>query len=213
MSLILPVTAPCAKGAIPFALEEISRRTDGNVLLSELKAAILAAAPRYHGLHRIFDQYLVRHVFPLEEKRARISDALRRHWFGPNERDLFFPNFDVARIYAEGTIRALDLSLRGHRRWKGAGFPTPITAWWIVDQPTVQLLTFATMAEPGATREIVELLILTPRPVGIPAGGRFILRRETEVWVSGQEGVRCLTGMVPEVEPSELESLEFALSE
>ena len=189
MAANLPLDAPCAKGWIPYALEECSRMPTARAILEELRDAIEALAPDYRNLSEVFDQYLLSHVAP-DNHRPKILRHLDRHWFGDDRREAYFADQDVAAIYARGVLSVLELSLRS------SGQPTPITSWWIVDASGVKMLTFAEVDGRGSAEGSVTLLIMTPRPLGAPDSREFILRDEAEVWVSeeveGRVVARCV---------------------
>ena len=201
MSAILPLDAPCAKGWVPYALEECSRMPRARAILDELREAMKPLAPNYQNLTDVLDQYLLSHVVPATH-RAKVVRHLERHWFGDNNREAFFPDQNVAAIYARGVITTLDLSLRSMGK-----SPAPITSWWIVDAPTVKMLTFADVDGSASVDGVVTLLIMTPRPRGTADTRRFILREESEVWVSeeaqGQVFTRCLGKPNPVIRPQE----------
>ena len=177
MGAILPLDAPCAKGWIPYALEECSRMPEARAILEDLQDAIESLAPDYRNLSEVFDQYLLSHVAP-DNHRPKILRHLDRHWFGDDRGEAYFPDQDVAAIYARGILSTLELSLRS------SGQPIPITSWWIVDAPDVKMLSFAEVDGRRSAEGVVTLLIMTPRPLGTPDSRRFILRDEAEVWVA-----------------------------
>jgi len=191
MGGVLPLHTPCAKGWLPYALEECSRMPRGRAILDELlDAMVQSLAPDYQNLTEIFDHYLLSHVVP-DTHRAKVVRHLERHWFGSDRREAFFPDQDVAAIYGQGVINTLELSLCGSGK-----SPAPITSWWIVDSPTVKMLTFGEVDGRGSAEGAITLLIMTPRPQGAADTRPFILREEAEVWVSeqvqGQILSRCL---------------------
>jgi hypothetical protein len=118
---------------------------------------------------------------------------LRAYWFDANSRDQYFPGQRLAQIYAEGVLKALELSINGRRR------AVPIDAWWVVDSQATRILTFADVDEQGVTvGGRVTLLILTPRPLptAVPPRGTFILGRQV-AWISEQQENRVTTVSAP----------------
>ena len=182
----LPIGVPCAKGWVPFCLEEMSRQENARPRLTDLYNAVRSLAPEFDGLADVFGSHLLSR-YTSAPKCEQIVGHLDRHWFDVGSRELFFPDEPVARIYGEGVLKTLELSLLGNPR------PVSIQAWWIVDFPAVKILNLAETAL--AAEAQVTLLILTPRPTG--AGhGEFILRREAMVWLAEQEDDRVISRQV-----------------
>lgn len=163
MSGKVPHHVPSAKGAICYCLDEFSkagaRRRTGR-----LHDELAARAPAFDGLTEVFDQHLLSHVMTDADERARVVRHLRRYWFDQTSPDAFFPGVPVASIYAQGVLKALELSLAGRRG------VVPLNAWWLLDFPEVKLISLADVDSAGKTiGGRVTLLIQTPRPQG---GGR-----------------------------------------
>jgi hypothetical protein len=189
---ILPAGVPCAKGWVPFSLDQCSKGRGARARLEGLNRAIASLAPDYQGLTDVFNDHLLVRSFRNASLRQRIVTHLRTHWFGPNSREAYFPNQKVAEIYAQGVLKAVDLSLKGRRR------PVPINTWWIVDfkevNRQVKMLTLVDAENEVTVGGEVTLLILTPRPRGDgESGGTFILGEEAEAWVSEQQGENVVT--------------------
>src|SRR5258708_18231097 len=117
-------SVPCAKGAICYCLDEFSQGRGARTRVSALRKAIADLAPAdYAGLTDVFDRHLVSHVISSADARQRIREHLNRFWFDASSRSPFFPGIPVSRIYAEGLLRTLDLSLAG------GGRTVPINSW------------------------------------------------------------------------------------
>ena len=106
---------PCAKGAICSALDRFSQGFGARNRIRSLRDAIAALAPTYEGLSEAFDGHLLAHVFNTRQRSSAVA-KLKDYWFDPDSPTTLFPGKPVARIYAEGVLRTLDLSLRGGRR-------------------------------------------------------------------------------------------------
>jgi hypothetical protein len=119
---------------------------------------------------------------------------LRDSWFDPTSQTAHFPGHDVARIYAEGVLKALELALKGRR-------VVPLSVWWIVDAPDVRLLTLADVNAQGITiGGRVTLLIMTPRPrLDAPLSRNPILGDVADAWVTRQAGTGVTTERVRDV--------------
>jgi hypothetical protein len=185
-----PIDAPCAKGWLPYALEECSRSADARAIFEKLQDAMLTElAPDYDNLTEIFDRHLLAHVVPAAH-RAKVAQHLERHWFGRDRSEALFPEQDVAAIYAQGVLNTLELALR-------SATPARITSWWIVDAPAVKLLTFGEVDRTGAADGGVSLLIMTPRPRDSANLSRtYILREEAEVWVAEESHGQVVSRML-----------------
>src|SRR5260370_31003140 len=97
------------------------------------------------------------HVSPDAGQRRRIVAHLNAYWFDAAAPKPFFPTEPVARIYAEGVLETLDLSLKGK--------PTvPIEAWWVLDSAEFRMLNLADVKDGVTVGRSVTLLIMTPRP-------------------------------------------------
>ena len=171
--------AVCAKGAICFCLDEFSKGRGARARVSGLRNAIAALEPsEYQGLTDVFDEYLVRYVFDDAERRRQIAAALKRYWFDVPTEPLF-PQFPVNHIYAEGVLKALDVSLQGSTR------VIPLNSWWLLDYPEVKMLTLADIDASGVTiGGRVTLLILTPRPTISGPISAAILGNTAQAWVT-----------------------------
>jgi hypothetical protein len=152
-------TVPCAKGAICYCLDEFSKAPRAGARIARLRDAIAALAPSYAGLTEVFDQYLLSQVITDAGQRQAIVGHLNAYWFGADTRRPFFPTVPVNRIYAEGVLETLDLSLKGKR-------PVPINSWWLLDSPAFKMLNLADVEDGVTVSGNVTLLIMTPRPAG-----------------------------------------------
>ena len=113
MGAFVSQSVPCAKGAVCYALDKFSTGRNARARIQKLSTAIRKLAPSYVGLAETFDRHLLSHVFKGADARARIVDHLKACWFDPASRGAYFPGVPVARIYAEGVLKALELSLKG----------------------------------------------------------------------------------------------------
>jgi hypothetical protein len=190
----LPPNVPCAKGMVPYCLDEISKGRGAKLRLQRLSEAIASLAPSYQGLETVFDTHLMSHVVSDASARKAVVAHLKAHWFDAKSKETYFPDHKVARIYAEGVQNALALSLKGKA-------VVPINAWWIVDSNEVKMLTIADVDDKGVTvGGRVTLLILTPRPETQSEITRTpILGNTAHAWVSAQRGNRISTRNVREV--------------
>jgi hypothetical protein len=170
-------------------LDEFSKGRGARARLSRLRDAIMAiASSDYQGLEEVFDRYLISYVIRDANERIRIVAVLKRHWFDPGSPDAFFPGFPVARIYAEGVLKALELSLNGRRI-------VPLNAWWILDTTEPKMLVLADVNDQGVTvGGRVTLLVVTPRPRGggTPRGPA-ILGETAQAWMSERQDNRVAT--------------------
>jgi hypothetical protein len=149
--------APCAKGAICYGLDQFSKGPGARKRIQALHDAIAALGPSYAGLTEVFDEYLLKHVFNAGQRRVA-RDKLNEFWFDHTSPTALFRQKPVAQIYAEGVLKALDLSL------KGKGRPVPIESWWIVDSTDFRMLSLADVKGGETVGSRVTLLIMTPRP-------------------------------------------------
>jgi hypothetical protein len=184
MGSILPEGVPCAKGWVPHCLELCSRIERSRDYLQGLKNAIEQLAPTYEGLEQAFDDHLIARVVVGEgavEKRRKIREHLKANWFGTGSTELFYPQQQVARIYAEGLLKTLEAAL-------APKVPLPITSWWLPDYPEVKMLTML-------NQDGVVLLIQTPRPPATAESKvtpmRNVILGESEAW-DGSQRVRDL---------------------
>jgi hypothetical protein len=186
--------SPCAKGPIPYCLDECSKGRAARHRLTQLSTAIKSLSPDYGGLETVFDRYLVSHVPQYQDPKVRqdLAAHLKRHWFDDSSTEAYFPNQRVAATYAEGVLKALELSLeRRHSALISFGQrPVPINAWWIVvdDLKKVQMLTLAEV-------DRVTLLIVTPRPPTEVRSATPILGM-ARAWVTEQRDGRVVTRKV-----------------
>jgi hypothetical protein len=186
LSSFVPPYCPLARGVILHCLGETSIAADARPILQGLRDGIAAIGPTYRGLETVFDDYLVVHTYGDERVRRDVAEHLRRYWFDPNSPDTFFPGVEVARIYAEGLLKTLDLALTGPNVAR-------IDGWWLVDCKEVKLINLAHLKnDSGHVDGQVTLLILTPRPaVTGSVSQNPILGRSAEAWVTekGAEAV------------------------
>lgn len=182
MGSILPDGVPCAKGWVPHCLELCSRIERARDYLLGLKKAIEQLAPSYEGLEQALDDHLIARVVVGEgaaEKRRKIREHLKANWFDAGSTEVFFPQQQVARIYAEGLLKTLEASL-------ASKVPLPITSWWLPDYPEVKMLTMV-------DGDGVVLLIQTPRPPATAeskaAPMRSVILGDAEAW-DGSQRVR-----------------------
>ena len=184
MGCILPEAVPCAKGWLLHCLEICSRSARARDYLQGLRNEIEKLGPEYRGLEQVIDSHLISRVVVGKgaiDKRRRIREHLAADWFDAESLDRFFPQFPLARIYAEGLLKALETSLARKK-------PLPITSWWLPDHADVKMLTLA-------DSDAVVLLVLTPRPPAAarvaPALMRRIILGDAEAW-NGLRRVRDL---------------------
>jgi hypothetical protein len=181
---------PCAKGAICYGLDQFSKGPGARNRVRQLRDAIAALAPTYEGLAEVFDEHLLTHVFNTSQRRSAVA-KLNKYWFDPNSPTTLFPGKPVARIYAQGVLRTLDLSLRG------GGRAVPIESWWIVDSTEFRMLNFADVEAGKTVGARVILLIMTPRPAaGGPAIPARILGHVAEAYSTEDVGRAVVTARV-----------------
>lgn len=160
MGMVVFPYVTSAKGAICYCLDEFSKARGARSRIARLRDELAALAPTYNGLTAVFDRYLMSYVITNAAQRARFVTHLQQHWFDPASPDAFFPGVPVSSIYAQGVIKALDLSLAGRR-------VVPLNAWWLLGFVEVQMLSLADVDSAGvAIGGRVTLLVLTPRPQG-----------------------------------------------
>lgn len=182
---------PCAKGAICFCLDEFSQGRGARARITKLRDAIAALAPSYEGLAEVFDQYLMSHVIDDADQRQKIVAHLKKFWFDTDSKP-FFPGEPVAKIYAEGVLQTLDLSLKGKR-------PVPINAWWVLDSADLRMLNFADVKKGVTISGNVTLLIMTPRPEGGGRAASPILGDVAEAYVTELQGKKVTTRRVRDI--------------
>lgn len=182
---------PCAKGAICYCLDEFSKGRGARSRIAKLRDAIAALAPSYAGLAKVFDEYLMSHVITDADQRQKIVTHLENFWFEPDSKP-FFPDEPVARIYAEGVLETLDLSLKGKR-------PIPINSWWVLDSADLRMLNFAEVKKGVTISGNVTLLIMTPRPEGSGRASSAILGDVAEAYVTELQGKKVTTRRVRDI--------------
>jgi hypothetical protein len=160
----VPDHVTSAKGAICHCLDEFSKGRGARSRIARLRDELATLAPAFNGLTGVFDRYLLSYVMTNAAERAAVVTHLERYWFDQASPDAYFLGVPVASIYAQGVLKALNLSLAGRR-------VVPLNAWWLLDFPEVKLVSLANVDSAGVTiGGRVTLLILTPRPQG---GGRI----------------------------------------
>jgi hypothetical protein len=171
---------PCAKGPVPYCLDECSKQADARTRLEQLRDAIKAlAGANYVGLEDVFKKHLLPLGFPNPTQQQAIADHLKRHWFDESSGDAFFPKGEkTTEKYAKGVIETVELSLKGQSK------PVTINAWWVLDNPNVKLLAMAEVNGGYTISDSVTLLILTPRPRGEAKGATPILGKVAQAWVT-----------------------------
>jgi hypothetical protein len=184
---------PCAKGAICHGLEEFSKGPGSRKRITKLREAIAALAPTYVGLTEVFDEHLLSHVFNPGERR-RACAKLNEYWFNADSPTTLFAGKPVARIYAEGVLRTLDLSLKGGRR------PVPIESWWVLDSTDFRMLNLTDVETGKTVGDRVVLLIMTPRPAaGGPTVSARILDDVAEAYSTEEKDGAVLTRRVKSI--------------
>lgn len=162
--------SPCAKGPIPYCLDELSTHPDARTHLENLRAAVEGLRTNsFRGLERVFEKFLFEPAGFDLEKRSPATKSLEQHWFDERSPDAYFPNSQpIAPIYAAGVLKTLELSL------KGKYDPIPIDAWWVIGFSHVELINLVNSRQ-------VTLLIATPVP---PHPARKLLGDHTEAWTT-----------------------------
>ena len=184
---------PCAKGAICHALDEFSKGPGARERITKLRDAIAARAPNYEGLTQVFNEHLLPHALAPAQRQQAV-DKLDGQWFAANSPTALFADKPVAKIYAEGVLRALDLSLQG------APDPVPIESWWIVDSTEFRMLNLADVDGGKTVGNKVTLLIMTPRPAaGGPAVSAAILRNAAEAYSTEHRNGAVATRRVKDI--------------
>jgi hypothetical protein len=182
---------PCAKGPICYCLDEFSKGRGARSRIAKLRYAIAELAPSYAGLAEVFDEYLMSHVITDADQRQKIVAHLKRFWFEPDTKP-FFPTDPVAKIYAEGVLQTLDLSLKGKR-------PVPINSWWVLDSTDLRMLNFAEVKKGVTISGNVTLLIMTPRPEGSGRAASPILGDVAEAYVTELQGKKVTTRRIRDI--------------
>ena len=162
----------CAKGPVPYCLDELSTRPNARSQLQELQTAIEGLrADDFRGLENVFGEYLFAPASFAADKGAQAVSMLNRHWFDEKSAEAYFPSLQpIAPIYAQGVLKTLELSLSGRPA------PVPIDAWWIMGYDGFELINLYNNRQ-------VTLLIATPAP---PKIIRKLLGDRTEVWTTGR---------------------------
>jgi hypothetical protein len=185
MSAQVPNGLPTLKGAVCYCLDEFSIGKRARSRVQQLRDAVAALAPNYAGLAEVFGQYLLPFRFHTAASRQAIVDHLNTYWFDPSSPTPFFPGVPVAKIYGEGLVQALDLSLAG-----GGRGVVPLNAWWVVDASQVILISFTNQMGSTTTGPNVTLLIETPRPPKIKG------LKPTPPWILGDKAQAYFTRLI-----------------
>ena len=191
MGSFIAGAVPCAKGPICYCLDEFSKGRGARPRIAKLRYAIAALAPSYAGLAEVFDEYLMSHVITDADQRQKIVAHLKKFWFEADSKP-FFPDDPVAKVYAEGVLRTLDLSLKGKR-------PVPINSWWVLDSTDLRMLNFADVKKGVTISGNVTLLIMTPRPEGGGRAASPILGDVAEAYVTELQGKKVTTRRVRDI--------------
>ena len=174
MGMLVPEHST-AKGPAFFYLDEMSKKPNARELLRNFASAISdTASAGFRDLHTVYDQHLLR---PLAAgpSVAGITSYLQQSWFDQASSQLYFPHLPpVAPIIAMGTLKTIELSLRGE------SYPLPIDSWWIVDQPDVRIINLVSPQQ-------VTHIMATPRPAGKFPGG--VWGKSAEAYTTGAFGV------------------------
>jgi hypothetical protein len=183
MSPHVPTNAHVAKGAVCYALDQVSKGPRARERLRALKSAIDKSAPTYKGLADTFDKHLLSHVFTGAAARKRIVDHLKHSWFEGGRKG-YFPGTPVARIYGEGVSKTLDLALKGKGRKV-----VPIDSWWSLDHSEMKMVNLADVKGNRTVGSHVTLMIHTPKPKGKgKASGPAILGDSASAHVTHRSG-------------------------
>lgn len=183
MSAQLPDSVPTSKGTICRSLEKISLDpVHAMAWIVKLRDTIKADAPNYPNLTAIFDLHAFEPAQVPPATRAQAIAHLNTFWFDAASPSAYFPGVPVARIYAEGVVKTLDLSANGPH-----GTVVPITAWWLLDVADVRLINMTEIDNGVTTGSYVILQICTPRPEpqpGIAPTPPWIVGRNAEAFVT-----------------------------
>lgn len=182
MSAQLPGNVPISKGNVCSALDTISTGAGAKGRVVALRDAIAADGPNYPNLTAIFDQYALGPAGFSAATRAQVVTHLNTFWFDPASPSTYFPGVPVAKIYAEGVFKTLDLSANGP-----AGRAVPIDSWWMLDVADVRLISTTKIEDGVTTGRYVSLYICTPRPEpqpGLLPKPPWILGRTPEAFVT-----------------------------
>lgn len=189
MGGFVSIDVPCAKGAICYSLDEVSKGPRARSRIKRLHQEISKQAPDYDAIADTFDRHLLSHVISDPAHKERAVRHLKRHWFDPNSDAPLFPGKPVAGLLAEGVQKALDLSLKGKR-------VVPIDAWWVLDSPEFRVLTLADVKDGVTVGGRVTLLIMTPRPETSGPLSTPILGEQAEAHVTEHQGAEVSTTRV-----------------
>ena len=151
-----------------------------------------ASARPIKGSERIFDEYLAVYYCNDGGLRRRILEHLKRYWFSDSA-GAYFPDQQIAQMYAEAVIKTIELSLNGRHH------PVPINAWWIIQpgEKAVKMLNLAEVDRNGMTASSsVTLLIMTPVPQLDDAPSKTTLWGNAEAWVTGDPGGGVVTRQI-----------------
>lgn len=164
------------KGAVTFALDEMSRRSDARSALGALKLAIESLKPiGYANLEVALEKFLLHPIFSNPAKSEAAAGHLKRFWFDQKSSDLYFSKEQpISEIFALGVVKCLEISLQH------APDPLPIDAWWMVDHGRFELLNLVSDYQ-------VTLLFATPRPTGTP--GSNVAWGSREAWSTSRSEV------------------------
>jgi hypothetical protein len=180
-----------AKGPIPYWLDQLSLGPAALARLEALLNALKNNRPDHPGLETVFDTYLAAHMGVDATFRQHLRDYLAKYWFddGP---DSYFPSQKVAQKYAEGVIKALELSLQGKPH------PVPINAWWLIQtDKEVRMLNLAEVDRNGVTvSSSVTLHICTPKPHITGAPSTTTLWGDAVAWITEQRGNSVVTRQI-----------------
>jgi hypothetical protein len=166
----LLTSSPCAKGIIPYCLDEMSLRPNARENLENLRRALQAAQETdFAELERVFERWLFEPIGYAPDNRRQQVEALGRYWFDRTSPHAYFKELQpIASTYAAGVIKTLELSLYARPE------PLPIYAWWIMGFARVELINLANAKQ-------VTLLILTPEPEHVE---RKLIGDRSEVWTT-----------------------------
>jgi hypothetical protein len=180
-----------AKGPIPYWLDRLSLSPEALQRLTALLEALKRNRPNHRGLETVFDVHLASHMAVETMFRQNLRDYLAKNWFA-DDASSYFPGQKVAQKYAEGVIRALELSVNGKPH------PVPINAWWIIQpDPEVRMINLAEIDRSGVTvSSSVTLLICTPMPPITGAPSSRCLWGDAEAWVTSHEGDAVVTHQI-----------------
>jgi hypothetical protein len=202
MSIILE-EIPCAKGPVPYALDQCSTGKGARDRLAQLSEALKGLRPAYQGLELVFDTHLISRIFPDSRKREAVKEHLRESWFDERSPKAYFPGQQVAHKYAEAVIKTLELSLNGKPD------PVPINAWWVIGankgtgkeaDKEVRFLNFAEVDNAGVTvSESVTLLILTPMPPLGKETPTAPVMGNAQAWVTELAGRKIVTRQIRKI--------------